>query len=148
MLNMSSLLRKHYVMYTVTMETKCCARCSHKVKWLLRQATKVIWSYRRSSQAGGVTVQLLRSPQFCSTLGLTSALSPPEYKVCRGSTEPWDEREQIKCWGVEVPVRGNKFRPTLTTNPAFEFPVNPAFKYFTWAPSGFKENLEPSAEYR
>lgn len=32
MLNMSSLLRKHYVMYPVTMETKCCAKCLHKVK--------------------------------------------------------------------------------------------------------------------
>lgn len=31
-LNMSSLLRKHYVMYAVTMETKCCVKCFHKVK--------------------------------------------------------------------------------------------------------------------
>lgn len=31
-LNMSSLLGEHYVMYAVTMETKCCAKCFHKVR--------------------------------------------------------------------------------------------------------------------
>lgn len=82
----------------------------NEVRWIFRQATKVIRSKTRSSQADYSGPQS-SAPQLARTLvchlrniKCASAARSREMKENRLTVEEF-----------EVPARGNKFRPTLTT---------------------------------